>query len=121
MDELTNLAEQYVELCRARDAATCAIRKRIAKAQAELDVVESQFRPKVDELEDRLKDATYDMGVGWQSASLKVKYRKPYTRATYDAKKLDTLCEALPSLRELIWPTRKETVVAASVSFETLD
>lgn len=54
----------------------------------------------------------------WATAAGKVYYPAPSLSVTYDAKALDALCASSPELKAILWPHRRETERAGSMTIK---
>lgn len=89
---------------------------RLQDAQNMLGAAEKPYRDEMDKVAEYLKGHALEAEAGFSVHGVEVKYRKGYTRTSWDNKILSKMCEDSPSLEGQIGSARKEAFVQPSVT-----
>ena len=99
------LMEELAEAETQLDAATLELKDKRAVAQSALDAIDKEIedsypvlRKNISVLREAILTATGKLGHTFRGPIYTVKYRKGYTQASYDAKKLDGYAAAHPEI-----------------------
>jgi len=119
-----NIDEKITALKEVFDAQTDAVgglyddraqlQEELNKIQEEIDTISEPFADDARILEDEIKAEVLESGKKYKHELANVTYRKGYTRASWDTKKLDGFAAAHPEIMEF----KKETEVNATASIK---
>lgn len=123
MADLKDLVVTWAKLEHEKLAATAKLRAKMADLQAEIDALEAPVTAKQTKLEKFIKAAVVEAG-GNDAAGLhgidevKIMYRAPHDRRTWNMDGLDSMRRRHPQVWKLIKKFRGETSVSASFSIK---
>lgn len=112
--DIEDALHEWRDLSVAMEAESADTAAQIAGLQQDLAERQFPYRHRLDALEELIKAITLNAGCGHSIDGVKVEYRRPSTRTSWDTKRLEGLALAFPAIIEC----RNVTPVQPSVTIK---